>query len=215
MIILKAEKRIETNLRILREKNIVPAILYGPKAENINIQVDLVEFERTYRKTGDSLLITLKVEDKEYLVLVRDTQFAPMSGNPIHIDFYLAPLKEKIEVEVPVVFSGESLAVKNLGGSLTKNITELPVRAFPQSLPKQIDISLDVLKEFDDKVVVRDLKDVGDFEVMRDPGDVIVSINRPGAIMEGGFEEEEKEEKKEEGDDKKVEENKKGETKAK
>ena len=209
MIILKAEKRIETNLRILRDKNVVPAILYGPKAENINIQVDLVEFEKAYREAGDSLLVTLKVEDKEYLVLIRDTQFAPVSGNPIHIDFYLAPLNEKIEVEVSVIFSGESLAVKNLGGTLIKNLSELSVKALPQSLPKQINIDLSVLKTFDDKVLVKDLKDIGDFEIIRNPNDVIVSISRPGVVEEEIEEdtEEKKEEDKEvkEGTDKKEE----------
>ena len=213
MITLKAEKRTEKNLRILREKNIVPAVLYGPKTENISIQVDLVEFEKTHREAGDSLLVTLKLDDKEFLVLIRDTQFAAVSGNPIHIDFYIPSLKEKVEVEVPVIFKGESLVVKNFGGILVKHFSGLPVKAFPQSLPKQIDINLDSLKTFDDKVIISDLKDLGDFEILKDPNNIVASINRPESVKDEDDEEEEKKdgdekdgdakEVKEEGDAKK------------
>ena len=195
MITLKAEKRTEKNLRILREKNIVPAILYGPKIESVSIQVDLVEFEKTHREAGDSLLVTLNLDDKEFLVLIRYTQFAAVSGNPIHIDFYIPSLKEKVEVEVPVIFNGESLVVKNFGGILVKHFSGLPVKAFPQSLPKQINIDLDSLKTFDDRVLVGDLKDLGDFEIMKDPKDIIASINRPESVKEEDDEDEDKEEK--------------------
>ena len=184
MITLKAERRTEKNLKVLREKKMIPAILYGPKMENVKIQVGLVDFEKTHREAGDSLLITLNLENKDFLVLIRGTQFAPMSGDPIHVDFYIPPLKEKVEVEVSVVFHGESLAVKNLGGTLVKSLSELPVKAFPQSLPKQINVNIDSLKTFDDKVLVGDLKDLGDFEIMKDPSDVIVSISRPESIKE-------------------------------
>ena len=200
MITLKAEKRIETNLGILRDKKIIPAILYGPKIENVKIQIDLGEFEKVYRESGDSLLISLNLDSKEFLVLVRDTQFAPVSGDPIHVDFYLPLLKEKVEVDVSVVFHGESLVVKNLGGTLVRNLSELPVKGFPQSLPKQIDINLDVLKTFDDKVLVSDLKDLGDFEIMKNPDDIIASISRPETIVESG--EEEASEKVKEGEEK-------------
>ena len=184
MITLKAKKRTETNLRILRDEKIIPVVLYGPKTESVKIQVDFGEFEKVHREAGDSLLVTLIVDDKEFLVLIRATQYAPVSGDPIHVDFYLPLLKEKVEVEVSVVLNGESLAVKNLGGTLVKNLSELPVKAFPQSLPKQININLDVLKTFDDKILVSDLKGLGDFEIMKNPNDIVVSISRPEAIME-------------------------------
>ena len=191
MITLKAEKRTEKNLRILRDKKTIPAVLYGPKTDSASIQVDLIEFEKTYRKAGDSLLITLKFEGKDFLVLIRDIQFAPVSGNPIHVDFYAAPLKEKVEVEVAVIFDGESLAVKNFGGILVKHFSGLLVRAFPQSLPKQIDVNIDSLETFDDKILVKDLKGLGDFEIIRDPKDIVASVSRPESVKDVDDEEEE------------------------
>jgi len=205
MIILKAEKRTEKNLKILRGKKMLPAILYGPKLESIKVQVDLVEFEKTYKEAGDSLLVTLSLENKDFLVLIRGTQFAPISGNPIHVDFYIPPLKEKVEVMVAVVLNGESLAVKNLGGTLVKSLLELPVKALPQSLPKQINVNIDSLETFDDRILISDLKDLGDFEIMKNPKDVIVSISRPEEIKEESDEEKDTEEVKETGEIKKEE----------
>jgi len=206
MITLKAEKRVNKNLRVLRDKNIVPDVLYGPKTENLNVQVDLTEFEKVYTQAGDSLLITLNLDGKDFFALIRGTQFAPLSGDPIHTDFFVPPLKEKVEVDVAVIFNGESLAVKNLGGSLVKHFSELPVRALPQSLPKHIDVDIGLLKTFDDKILVKDLNNIGDFEIIKNPDDVIASVNRPESIKVTNLEEDETEEvKKEEVKEKKEE----------
>src|SRR6056297_683933 len=100
MINLEVKKRSDKKLRDLRNEKLVPAVLYGPEIDNLKLEVDLVEFEKVHEKAGDSSLISLKFNDKDFLVLIRGTQFAPVSGNPIHIDFYQPPLKEEVEVEV-------------------------------------------------------------------------------------------------------------------
>jgi large subunit ribosomal protein L25 len=184
MLSLNVEKRSEKKLRDLRNDNLVPAVLYGPEIDNLNLEVDLVEFEKIHEKAGDSSLISLKLGKKDYLVLIRDTQFAPVSGNPIHVDFYQPPLKEEVEVEVSVIFEGESLAVKNEGGTLVKNLSELPVKALPQKLPKEIRVDISSLKTFDDKILISDLVESGDFEILKDPSDVVASVSRPEEIKE-------------------------------
>ncbi len=184
MINLEVKKRSDKKLRDLRNEKLVPAVLYGPEIDNLKLEVDLVEFEKVHEKAGDSSLISLKFNDKDFLVLIRGTQFAPVSGNPIHIDFYQPPLKEEVEVEVSVVFKGESLAVKNEGGTLVKNLSELPVKALPKKLPKEIVINIDSLETFEDKILIKDLDTSGDFEILKDPKDVVASVARPEEIKE-------------------------------
>ncbi len=185
MISLKAEKRSDKKTDKIREENLVPAVLYGPEIENIKLQVNLVDFEKAYQDASDSSLISLKVEGKEYLALIRNPQFAPVSDNPIHVDFYQPPLKEEVEVEVPLIFEGESLAVKNLGGTLVKTISELPIKALPQDLPKELRVSINSLETFNDKILVKDLfKDSQKFTIMKDLEDVVASVSRPEEIEE-------------------------------
>lgn len=229
MISLKAEKREDKKVRDLRNENLIPAVVYGPETDSINLQLDMVEFQKAHEKAGDSLLVSLKVGKEEYLVLIRDTQFAPISGNPIHVDFYQPPLKEDVEVEVSVIFEGESKAVKGEGGTLVKNLSELPVKALPQKLPKEIRVDISSLETFDDKILIKDLNTSGDFEIMKDPEDVVASVARPeeikeedleigelgelGEMEEGEMEgielDEAEEEKKEEGEENKNKEEKK------
>ncbi len=184
MLTLKAQKRSKKKLRDLRRDKLIPAILYGPEIDNQELEVDLIEFEKLHGKAGDSSLISLEVAKDEFLVLIRNTQFAPISGNPIHIDFYQPPLKEEVEVEVSVVFEGESAAVKNLGGTLVKNLSELPVKALPRDLPKEIKVNIGSLETFDDKIVISDLDTSNKFRIIKDPEDVVASVSRPEEIEE-------------------------------
>jgi large subunit ribosomal protein L25 len=57
----KIRKEIGKKTNKLREEGLIPAILYGPKVDNILLQVDLKEFEKVYKEAGESSLITLAI----------------------------------------------------------------------------------------------------------------------------------------------------------
>ena len=76
----------------------------------------------------------------------------------MHADFYKVRLDERIKTNVPVVFVGEAPAVKDLGGIFIRNINELEVEAFPQDLPHELTIDISALKNFGDKITIKDLK---------------------------------------------------------
>ena len=58
---------------------------------------------------------------------------------------------------MPLIFEGESKAVKELGGTLVKNISEVKVKALPLNLPKEIKVSIEKLRTFEDEIFVSDL----------------------------------------------------------
>jgi len=68
-----------------------------------------------------------------------------------------------------LVFEGESLAVKDLGGTLAKEIQELTIKAIPQNLPHEIKINIDVLKTFEDEILIKDIELPKNVEVTKDP----------------------------------------------
>lgn len=177
MLKLVAKPRKETGkkVRALRKEGKIPAVLYGPKIENLNLEIDQKEFEKILERAGESSLISLEVGKKKYLVLIHDVQRDPIKGKPIHVDFYQPILEEKIVVKVPLVFEGEAPAVK-LGGTLVKMIDEIEVKALPESLPKEIRVSLEKLKSFEDQILVSDLKLPKGVEVMRSKNDVIAKV---------------------------------------
>ena len=151
--LISQERNKEEKVRVLREQGIIPAILYGPKNKPMSLKVGEKEFEGIYKEAGASSLINLEIEDTKSPVLIREVQRDPLRGGAIHIDFYQPPLNKEIEVMVPLVFEGEAPAVKDLGGTLMRNIQEVEVRALPQNLPHEIIVDISGLTAFGDKSI--------------------------------------------------------------
>lgn len=178
MISIKAEKRKELGKKVnnLRRQGILPAILYGPEIDNLNIQLDLKEFAKNYKELGHNTLFSLKVEDKEFLVLVHEVKIDPLSGEINHVDFYQPILTKEVEATVPIIFEGEAAAVKDLGGTLMKEMQEVTVKALPQNLPHEIRVNIEKLKTFEDEILIKDLEAGENVIIMKEPNQIVVFV---------------------------------------
>ena len=186
MFSLSAKIRKEEKPDTLRNKGLLPAVLYGPKIKNFSLQIDEKEFEKIFKEAGESSLISLEIEGEKdkFLVLIHDFQKDPLKGNFIHIDFYQPALDEETEATVPLEFIGESPAVKELGGTLVRNIKELEVRALPQNLPHDIKVSVETLKTFEDSIAIKDLKVPEGVKILKDSEEIIVLVTPPEKVEE-------------------------------
>ncbi len=176
---ISAEKREEKGR--VRDIELIPAVVYGPKRESTSIAINQKEFFELYKEAGESTLIDLDIkgESKKTVVLIYDTQKDPLSGEVIHVDFYEPNLKEKVEAEIPLKFVGESPAVKELNGTLVKNVYSLDVKALPQNLPHEIEVNIETLKTFDDVITVEDMKLDSGVEIVQDKDMVLAMISQP------------------------------------
>ncbi|MCX6724402.1 MAG: 50S ribosomal protein L25 [Candidatus Staskawiczbacteria bacterium] len=188
MIKLNAKIRKETGrkTRVLKESGRIPAVVYGHKIENVPLDVDYKEFEKIYRKAGANSLIEIDVDGskEKKIVLVHDFQKDAVSDKFIHIDFFETSAKEEVEVKIPLIFEGTSLAVKDLGGTLVKNISELQIKALPQNLPHEIKVSIDKLNTFEDRILVKDLNLPKDVKVSAKPDEIVASVAQPSKVEE-------------------------------
>jgi large subunit ribosomal protein L25 len=182
----KIRKSLGKKAKILRKKDVLPAVLYGPKIKNLNLEIDLKEFEKIYQEAGESSLVSLNIEGEKqkFLVLIHDIQFDSLTEKPIHIDFYQPSLEEETEVTVPIIFEGEAPAVKELGGTLVKNIAEVEVKALPQNLPHEIKLNIDSLKTFKDNIKISDLKIPTGVKILKDSEEIVVLVSPPEKIEE-------------------------------
>lgn len=182
----KIRKTFGKKVKTLRKKGLLPAVLYGPKTKNLALEIDLKEFEKTYQETGESSLISLEVEGQKQknLVLIHDVKIDPLTEKIIHVDFYQPSLKEEIEAKVPLIFEGTALAVKDLGGTLVKNITEIEVKALPQNLPHEIKVKIDNLKTFEDNILIKDLKVPPGVKILKNPEEIVASVLPPEKVEE-------------------------------
>ncbi len=157
---LNAQKRevVGGGLNKLRKNGYVPAILYGKNQEPLTLQVFAKDFNKALKMAGESTLIYLSVNNEVHPTIIHDVARDPVSEDILHTDFYKVSLDEKITTDVPVVFVGESPAVKELGGIFVRNVNELEIEALPQNLPHELTIDISVLKNFGDKITIKDLK---------------------------------------------------------
>jgi len=183
MIFLNAKSR-EKRGKEARGGSSIPAVLYGPEVKNQAIEIDLKEFNKVYKQAGASSLISIVIEDKKFLVLIHEVVKDAVSDEVIHVDFYQPILTKEVEAKVPLVFVGESLAVKDLGGTLVKEAQDIEVMALPQDLPHEIEINIGGLKTFEDEVKVKDLNLPKGVRVEKNPEDTIAKVVPPAKVEE-------------------------------
>lgn len=177
-------KTLGKKTKSLRKKDILPGVLYGPKIKPLVLEIDLKEFEKIYKEAGESSLISLEVDNRKVPVLIHAIQRDPLSLEPIHIDFYQPSLEEEITANVPIIFEGVSPVVKELGGTLVREISELEVKALPQNLPHEIKVNVGNLKTFEDEILIKDLKIPAGVKVQRGPDDIVAVITPPEKVEE-------------------------------
>jgi large subunit ribosomal protein L25 len=157
----------------------VPGIVYGHDMENMAIECDANTLHKVFVKAGESVLVELEVEGKKIPVLFKDISFHPVSSREMHVDFYAVNMKEEIETLVPVHFTGESLAIKDLSGVLLTPLTEVTVRCLPKDLPSQLVVDISSLNTFEDVILVKDIPLPTGVTVMDDPEALIAAVQEP------------------------------------
>lgn len=177
-------KTLGKKVKSLRKKDILPGVLYGPKIKPLVLEIDLKEFEKIYKEAGESSLISLQVNNRKVSVLIHEIQRDPLSLKPIHIDFYKPSLEEEITAAVSIIFEGVSPVVKELGGTLVREISELEVKALPQNLPHEIKVNVGNLKTFEDEILIKDLKIPAGVKVQRGPDEIVAVITPPEKVEE-------------------------------
>jgi large subunit ribosomal protein L25 len=161
----------------LRREGVLPGVVFGGHKDSTNVQTDQREFERGYRRWGNTTLVTLEgLTEGEQPVLIHDVTRSTLTGRLLHVDFLRVSLTEKVHAEVPLHFVGESAAVKG-GGVLVHAKSEINVEAFPQDIPHAIEVDLSPLLEIDDSIYVRDLKvDASKVEILDEGDELIVRV---------------------------------------
>ncbi len=177
---LQAKLRQKGGLNELRNSGFVPGVVYGKGVKNVDVSVGEAPLRKAFKEVGESTLLELEVEgDKTRHVLINEVQVDPIKGEPVHVDFLEVRLDQKIKAEVPLLFIGESPAVKELGGVLVKNIQHVEVEAFPQDLPHNIEIDISAIKTFENHIKISDIKINPKVKILSDISSIAASVVPP------------------------------------
>ncbi len=153
LTIQKRAKVLDSNTKSLS----VAGVVYGPKFPSTPIMMDRKEFEKIYKESGESTVLSLVGLDGEMEALIKDVEYSPIKNQVTHVDFYVIEKGKEVTAHVPLHFVGESEAVKS-GAMIDKVLHEVTVTAKAANLPAHLDIDLGLIKTVEDKIHVSDIK---------------------------------------------------------
>jgi large subunit ribosomal protein L25 len=176
-IIINAAKRADAGVRgklkNLRDSKMVPGVIYGGKKEPITVSVSINDLLKILKDSKNSV-VTLKYDDTEEKVIIKNIQKHVVTDKIIHVDFNRVLMDKKVDIKVPIKFIGEPYGVKTQGGLIEYDMRELNIRCLPADIPQEITIDIAPLK-IGDIVRVKDIK-AERFELRDNPENIIISI---------------------------------------
>ncbi len=158
-----------------RRAGLIPGIYYMHGQDSVLIQVD----EKALRRVllSDAKIIDVSIDSGlQNKCIIREVQYDPVKGAPLHVDFMGVKLTEKVNVKVPVQATGSAVGVKE-GGVLQMVFRELEIEALPLDIPEHIVVDVSALK-INDGIKVRDLV-IDKVKILADPDSVVVAVLPP------------------------------------
>jgi large subunit ribosomal protein L25 len=185
----------------LRNNGDIPGVYYSHDSkESLPFSVSEVVLNEALK--SDSQVYKINVGSKARDVIIKSVQYHPISEKMIHIDLYGVKMDTMITLKVPMLFTGQSIGVKE-GGVLNQNLTDIEVTCLPNNIPQNIEIDITDLN-IGDAIRLEQLKVGEGIELVGELDLLIASVTMPTKVEETVEEEasETIEESAEEGDNK-------------
>lgn len=177
--------------RRLRRSGKVPGIIYGARKDAQAITLDHNEvFLSLQHESFYSHILTIKLGKESQQAILKDVQRHPARNMITHLDLLRVSADEEIRVFVPLHFINEvtAIGVKQQGGVVSHNLSEVEVDCLPKHLPEYIEVDIATL-ELGHSLHLSDLKlPEGVSLVELSHGDAhdqpVVAIHHPRVIVE-------------------------------
>lgn len=142
----------------LRREGMVPAVVYGPGVEPVNVQAPFNVMEKVIRDAGKHTPVHLTIGSKKEIAMIKDVELDHVRGIALHVSFHAVNRNEPVNAVVPIrlIDQGESVAEK-AGLIVLQALDSIEVRALPLSLPEALEISIAGLKEAGEQITLADI----------------------------------------------------------
>lgn len=170
----KREVRPRSLRNKLRHEGKIPAVVNGYQIESTAISLDSAEIEKVLRQHGLNTVLTMSIDGKKVNTLIHNYTTDTFTSKLTHIEFLSVNMNKVTEVEAEVVLVGEAAGVR-AGGVLTQTLYSVTVAATPDKLPENVEVDVTDL-EIGQSLSVADLKVDGDYEIVTDAEEQVVTI---------------------------------------
>lgn len=160
-------------VKMTREKNLVPVVIYGNGKENEFGAIEDLAFRKNVL-AHEHALFSLNYKGKTVSAVVRNLDIDYLNRKIVHADFYAVNMNEKIDATVTIRFIGEAVGVSE-GGVLNKALEELHVFCLPADIPNDIEIDVSALN-IHDHITVADLKLPANVEILHEMDQTVCAV---------------------------------------
>jgi large subunit ribosomal protein L25 len=184
---MQMTKRTETGKNLvkkIREKNIIPAVIYSRGGETISVSVSSAEFQKVYREAGASSLLELDVAGEAMPAIIKDIQRHPVKGEILHVDFQKLNMDEKVKMSVPVILVNRD-NIRLQPSILMQLLDQIEIECLPTNIPNGAEVNVENM-DFTTPILVKDL-DIANIEgitILRDLEDVVCTLSQPSVSEE-------------------------------
>jgi large subunit ribosomal protein L25 len=160
-----------------------PAVFYGRDRQTEQLTIDVIDLQAILNQTeSEHVLLTLDLDGREELAIVRDVQHHPVRGDILHVDFQHVEAGVPLNVSVPVRVEGTPVGVREGGGVLQWSIRSLEVKCLPRNIPEHLAIDVTNL-QIGDSVHVEDLS-FENVELLDEPRRTVITVLHPVLVKE-------------------------------
>lgn len=125
----------------LRDAGLIPAVLYGHKAEPLHLATDPNVLAKMLEHHAH--VIELKLDDGNSVgCLIKAVQWNHLGTQIVHVDFLRVDMTERITVTVGLELVGEPAALKESGSVLEQQLSELEVECMATMVPEMIQVDI-------------------------------------------------------------------------
>ena len=167
-------------VRVLRKTGVIPAVVYGRGFTSLSITLPEGAFHKLFRVAGETRILDLVVgTEAPRKVIIAHVEYHPVHGDITHVDFHQIRMDEKITTEVALKLVGIAPAVKELGGVLVTNLSEVKISCLPGDLISSIEVDMGSLKTFSDYIYVKDLQVPSTIKILENATEVVATVMAP------------------------------------
>ncbi len=146
-LVIEVERRTSTGKglnRKLRQKGLIPAVVYGGGKEPVPIIVDrhaVTELLRQEMGLNTVFLLKMKGTAQQRHAMLREAQIHPITRQYTHMDFIRVTKGQKVKVAIPIHLDGEPVGVKG-GGFLDWIERALHVECAAEAIPASFHLDI-------------------------------------------------------------------------
>lgn len=160
----------------IRKQGKIPAVIYGARKENLNVEIGAMEIINAVRKNGEHTILELDVDGRCERVMVKEIQKDPVNHMPLHVDLQRIETGQLIRTKVPVVIKGDQ-SFKNSSEYVQVQQPEIEIECTADNMPKYITADVSGMA-YGGKITLDELKAPEGVNLIGNPRSIVVLIGK-------------------------------------